>query len=101
MRYAPIFITTAQLLALPEYSMSLPTGTVAGKRWRRADRPQFNQPNDPWNMGEYGEPYPEGHQHHGSIPIIWRHIIVTDAVPCWPRHIAVPSRRCAPRQASQ
>jgi hypothetical protein len=28
-------MTRAELLALPEYSTSLPTGTTLGKRWRR------------------------------------------------------------------
>lgn len=39
-------MTQATLENLPEYSLSLPTGTTPGKRWRRWQNPR-------WWMGEY------------------------------------------------
>ena len=88
-----VFLSTAQLRVLPEYSTSLPTGTTPGKQWRRAVRPWQTSPSAEWLLGEYGEPYPEGHKHHGKIPIFWREIVVVDAPRMWPRHVLVPLRR--------
>ncbi|MCK0533427.1 hypothetical protein [Sphingobium agri] len=88
----PAFLTVKQLRSLPEYSTSLPTGTAPGKQWRRAARPWHTTPSADWWLGEYGEPYPEGHEHHGQIPIYWRQIVVTDAPREWPRHVRVPLR---------
>jgi hypothetical protein len=50
--------------ALREYSTSLPTGTTPGKVWKAQTR-------GGWYLGRYGEPYPEGHEYHGEIPIDW------------------------------
>lgn len=86
------FLTTAQLRALPEYSTTLPTGQTPGKQWRRAQRPWHNRASDEWWLGQYGEPYPEGHKHHGQIPIYWKQIVVTDAPRLWPCHVRVPLR---------
>ena len=87
-----VFMTTRALESLLEYSTTLPTGTTEGKRWRRAVRPWFNRPSDEWHLGEFGTPYPEGHEYHGQIPIHWFEIVVTDAPRCWPRHVLVPLR---------
>lgn len=87
------FMTARELRSLLEYSTSLPSGTTAGKRWRRAVWPWRNKPNDEWRLGEYGVPFPEGHKYHGEIPIIWRQIIVTDVPRKWPAGVAVLCRR--------
>ena len=42
-------ITAAALKALPEYSMSLPTGTTIGRRWKHRPRGV----GDDWTIGEY------------------------------------------------
>jgi hypothetical protein len=54
-----IVIARADLAALPEYSCSIPTGVVVGKRWRRdvsfahARRGRPNGPPIEWVIGEY------------------------------------------------
>ncbi len=72
--------------ALLEYSLSLPTGTAAGKRWkchlwewapagvddRRLQR-VARRWLDAWLMGEYLEPDPDG-----MVPIHWRELVVVD-----------------------
>lgn len=88
-----VFMTERELRELREYSTSLPTGTTPGKRWRRAVRPWFDEPNDEWRMGEYGQPFPEGHKYFGEIPIYWRQIIVTDVPRRWPRTVHVDRKR--------
>lgn len=85
-----IELSLREFEALPEYSTTLPTGTTPGKRWRRAVRPWRDSPSDDWRMGEYGQPYPEGHRYHGEIPIFWRDIIVRGLPPQWPRSVRVP-----------
>ena len=66
-----VYMTLAEFEGLLEYSCSLPTGTTAGKRWRRRV-PYMHRPGDrpQWFMGEYGEP--EGDQ----VPITWREIFI-------------------------
>jgi len=39
--------------ALPEYSCSVPTGVVIGKRWKRGE--PYVGPRDTWFLGEYVE----------------------------------------------
>ena len=77
-------MTRREFDALLEYSTSLPTGTTPGKQWKRAVRPWMNKPHDEWRLGQYGEPYPEGHEHHGQIPIFWFHISVEGVPPRFP-----------------
>lgn len=48
--------------ALPEYSVSLPTGATIGKRWKRKCK-------DGWLVGEYA-PDPEP----GYVQIKWKRI---------------------------
>lgn len=90
MIYPKVFMTTAQLTQLPEYSTTLPTGTTEGKKWRKARRPWRNEPEDEWLMGRYGRPYHDAHEHAGRIPIIWRQIVVTDAPRVFPVGVFVP-----------
>jgi hypothetical protein len=70
-----IVITRADLAALPEYSCSIPTGVVVGKRWRRdvtfgrrALKHHLDQdrPVALWVIGEYvacADP--------GTVEILW------------------------------
>lgn len=85
----PIRMTRRALELLPEYTTSIPTGTTPGKRWRR----DVYWDGSEWWQGRYGKPYPEGHKHFGSIPIIWRRIIVQGEPPRFPRGVMVPPRR--------
>lgn len=82
----PLHRTT--LTALAEYSSTLPTGTGTGKVWKR-HLPAV----DEWWLGRYGEPYPDGHEHHGSIPIDWWRIYITGQAARFPRDIQVPRPR--------
>ena len=68
---------------LMEYSSSLPTGQRPGKVWKA----QFRSG---WFLGRYGKPYPEGHEHHGQIPIGWWPIYIIGQAPAWPRDVRVP-----------
>lgn len=74
------------LPALMDYSRSLPTGQRPGKVWRR-HLPAV----DEWWLGRYGDPYPEGHEFHGSVPIDWWRIYVIGSPARWPRDVRVPS----------
>ncbi|GAH84170.1 unnamed protein product [marine sediment metagenome] len=84
-----IYLTKEQFDALPEYSTSIPTGTTAGKQWKRhtyvleikgregrkyyagyVPSKEYRIIEDYWTMGEYGEP--EGDQ----VPIKWRRIVL-------------------------
>lgn len=52
--FEPLHLTKAEFDALDEYSATLPTGTVAGKRWKRHDGvydPACKKPV--WLVGEY------------------------------------------------
>lgn len=44
---------------LPEYSMSVPTGVVRGKRWRMNRNVHQPKASPDWWMGEYGDDAPE------------------------------------------
>lgn len=68
---------------LMEYSHSLPTGQRPGKVWKA----QFRSG---WFLGRYGKPYPEGHEHHGQIPIGWWPIYILGQPAAWPRDVRVP-----------
>ncbi len=83
-------MTRREFDGLLNYSSSLPSGTTPGKSWRRACDFRHQRPSDPWMRGTYGKPYPEGHAHHGSIPIIWQNIVIEGQAPSWPRSISVP-----------
>ena len=54
----PMRLTQREFDSLPEYSFTLPSGTVTGKRWK-ADRNwhrKFSWIDGPdWVIGEYGE----------------------------------------------
>jgi hypothetical protein len=87
------FIHPKAFARLDEYSCSLPTGTTPGKVWKRNSG--FGRPGygDEWWLGQFGEPYPEGHKHHGSIPIMWLRLVVIGQEPQWPRSHPVPLRK--------
>lgn len=82
-------ISRAAFEALPEYSTSLPTGTRPGKVWKRQSRVGWHW-LDEWTLGTYGEPYPEGHEHHGSIPISWFPIRRAGQPAAFPREVRIP-----------
>ena len=75
-------LTQSEFNELLEYSCSLPTGQTVGKQWKRNDN-AYRTPAQPprWSIGEYGIPYPEGHEYYGDIPITWYNVEITDA---WP-----------------
>lgn len=59
-------LTQAELDALLEYSYSLPTGTTAGKRWKK-------RVGDEWKVGEYGDSFPDprGGRFPARVSIKW------------------------------
>lgn len=73
-------LTRDELFELPEYSCSLPTGTIIGKRWRR-DVHAYREPPVPaeqheWQIGEYVEhPDPE------LVGIVWTWAVDEDHEP--------------------
>jgi hypothetical protein len=86
-------MTEKELEALPEYSLSLPTGTTIGKRWKRQKyrstgipvndfgydkQGYFVMEKDGWLMGEYAEDNtpPDRLHPNGWVRIIWRNVIV-------------------------
>ena len=68
----------AEFDELGEYSLSLPTGTTIGKRWKRDLLWQQRgvglwQMHVGWSMGEYAES-----SKPGCVAIVWRRIIIVD-----------------------
>lgn len=61
-------LTQVELDALPEYSFSLPTGTVPGKQWKR-------KVASDWWLGEYGKI----DEATDTITIRWRKILTVEA----------------------
>lgn len=92
-------LTRALFWDLPVYDHTLPTGQTPGKRWLRSvDRRSSSRADphgDDWMLGEFGQPYPEGHEHHGLIPIFWRPLVVDGQAARWPRGVAVSLRPVA------
>lgn len=71
-KLTPLPISQAALLALPEYSASIPSGKTIGKRWRIntnffRQRKVWGIP-DRWVIGEYTRPTPGN---PGQIDITW------------------------------
>lgn len=65
-----VVLTKAEFDTLLEYSLSLPTGTIPGKRWKcRAKGP------DNWFLGEYGDFI------GGDIQIKWSKIVIVNPKP--------------------
>lgn len=85
-----VALTPAEFDALREYSTTLPTGTTPGKAWKA--RKPFWAPahRAEWWRGTYGLPYPEGHKHHGSVPIGWRRIVRLGQPAAFPWGVTVP-----------
>ena len=52
-----IVISQQELDDLPEYSCSIPTGVVVGKRWKRAKN--YYDRSKGWVVGEYCEDNPD------------------------------------------
>jgi len=67
--------------ALPEYSCTLPTGVVPGKRWRRHDgahdHRQRGRPH-PWLVCEYSEPFMDGGEVYCSV-LVYRPVLSREA----------------------
>lgn len=70
----------ADLDALPDYSMSIPTGTTIGKRWKRDNNvtrllngalPDRERGLNDWWMGEY-----QPHEDPRYVNIMWLKILV-------------------------
>jgi hypothetical protein len=62
----PIRVWLDELMGLPEYSCSLPTGTYPGKQWRCAAPCESG-----WYIGTYGEPTDPQ-----TIPIFWHEVVL-------------------------
>lgn len=61
-------MTMQEFNELLEYSYSLPTGTTAGKVWKR-------QIGDDWWLGQYGDAQPiAGSNGEANVPIYWYQI---------------------------
>jgi len=45
------FMTLQEFDNLLEYSCSMPTGTITGKIWKRAE--PYREPHDRWLLGQY------------------------------------------------
>lgn len=84
-----VALTKLELRGLREYSTTLPTGTIAGKRWKRDRHWHWPTADAEWVLGTYGEPYPPGHKYHGEIPIYWQPIVVIGRAPRWPCDVRV------------
>lgn len=84
-----VLLSREEFDGLANYSCSVPTGTTPGKRWRRAAFYAHQEISDRWLLCEYGQPYPEGHEYHGQIPIHSRWIVVAGVSARWPRDVAV------------
>lgn len=89
-------MTRAQLEALSEFSLTLPTGTTRGRQWRRAI-PAFDP--EEWWLGQYGRPIPnpdvDRRRFEGQetvVPIFWRRIIILGEPARWPRSVRVDRR---------
>lgn len=65
--------------SLSDYSCTIPSGTIIGKRWRR--REPYGGPGE-WWMGEYAETNPPD---PNRVNIIWRAIHVYHTTPDAPR----------------
>lgn len=88
-----VALTPREFRDLPNYSFTLPTGTTPGKAWRA-------QRGGEWWRAVYGKPYPDGHEHFGSIPIGWRRIVRVGIAPTFPRiSVARPAMRGLPADA--
>jgi hypothetical protein len=71
-------LSLAELSQLPEYSCTLPTGTILGKRWRRNVTPGHNgsasrevDPDATWIVGEYVESTERGY-----VAIKWYRVAI-------------------------
>ncbi len=64
-----ITLTEAEFDALPDYSCTIPTGVIIGKRWKRGE--PFGRPTR-WFMGEYREYVPPDPE---KVRIAWSEII--------------------------
>lgn len=73
------YMTMAEFRALPEYSMSLPTGTTTGKIWKRDsnwnERRRDKRLTTIWKLGQYGEVQGE------DILIHWYEVCIDFKVP--------------------
>jgi len=67
-----VILTLAEFDALPEYSLSAPTGTFVGKRWKRRLWDEERRRWGGWLMGEY-EPDPQGRADY--VQIRWREVL--------------------------
>jgi hypothetical protein len=66
-------MTPADFAALPNYSLTCPTGVVVGKRWKSVDTVPHPL------LGEYVECRDEGPEcHPGCAKVVWRKIYVVD-----------------------
>ncbi len=68
-----VILTAAELQALDEYSLSMPTGTIVGKRWKRKlwkVRGGYRY-EDGWLMGEYVAG-PDGRPDY--VGVVWREV---------------------------
>lgn len=86
-----IALTRAEFDQLPEYSTTLPTGQTPGKAWKARVPPWASKARAQWHRGVYGKPYPEGHEHHGQIPIGWRAIVLIGRPPAFPQGVRLPA----------
>lgn len=70
----PLELTSFDFERLPEYSLTLPTGTIPGKRWRR-DLHWDGGPGGPlWVVGEFGAVSDDGER----IALKWYVPVVRD-----------------------
>lgn len=72
------YVTPGEFSELLEYSCSIPTGTTAGKRWKRDNNWGGLVGHDPaqgpdWYLGEY---FLDGTIPAGEIGIRWRRLVV-------------------------
>lgn len=68
----PDMLTQRQFDALLEYSHSIPSGTVAGKKWKKRE-PYRDDEGPPfyWFTGEY-----VASSRPGMIGVIWRRVVI-------------------------
>lgn len=67
---ATVLMSAKEFKALPEYSLTMPTGVYANKVWKRENYKPTEEFPAQWYMGQYAPPI------DGQCLILWREIVI-------------------------